>query len=70
MLSGYCCVFTDLYSQLSILRHYIYPVSFLDIIYIYTLLVCLFVSNKRQNGRTDRPKFVVKPCVTTGKVRG
>ena len=25
--------------------------------YIYNLLVCLFVSNKRQNGRTDRAQI-------------
>ena len=38
-------------------------------IYIY-LLVCLFVSNKRQNGWTVRPQFFVGPRVTPEKVCG
>ena len=36
------------------INYYFYP------IYMYSLLVCLFVSNKRQNGWTDRCKHFLR----------
>ena len=33
-------------------------------------VVCSFVSNKRQNGWTDRPKFGLGPLMTPGKING
>ena len=36
--------------------------------YILCLSVCLFVSNKRQNGWTDRAWIFMGPYVTPGKV--
>ena len=40
----------------------------LSSLYKFGLSVCLFVSNKRQNGRTDRAQIFVGPHVTPGKV--
>ena len=40
------------------------------ILYFATLGVRLFVSNKRQNGRTDQAQFFVGPLVTPGKMYG
>ena len=40
------------------------------ILYFATLDVRLFVSNKRQNGRTDQAYFFVGPLITPGKMYG
>ena len=37
-------------------------------IYLACLSICLFVSNKRQNGGTDRAQILCGPHMTPGKV--
>ena len=63
--------FTILCSSNFLISLFKFSFTFLLHIYIYIyLLVCLFVSNKRQNGWTVRPQFFVGPRVTPEKVCG